>query len=555
MPPKAQGGSTSSRKKGGGDDSGGGFGGGRGGNRGAQARDRDFDWAEVDNAVFPEQMESLKPMIMQATKKTPQREKTPKELEREKKLREEEDKEEEELEKQCEQWCGKICRVGILVPILFSYLVQPVAEFAMRPPMVVDTSLDLSGTNAIVTGGCSGVGMETAKLLAEAGASVVLGCRDIKSAEAGLALKAVKTAQGRWSKRNGDYAVKPPTALHLDLDTLSSVRSFAQRYVAEVGALHLLVNNAGTRKACNLTEDGMEVAFQANYLGHFLLTNLLLPTLKRSSPSRVIHVTCRDGYVRQAHGWSRWFKDGWLKGWLGLPTPISEGLRVGSAFVEPANENPGDDEDKTGHAVVDDGDEDGQRGDESDWSGRPVEWTGGCKPEKAYANAKMAVLAFSHELERRLRNSVGSEGVVSHSVNPNAVMTEFVAKGTPPSPQQQSVYYTAMSYFPPTWIARKVFGWLHTKMNSGMMRSAEHGAKGVFHVAVSKALAGAGGGLFDDMESAFHDCGRAAHLCGRVPRSWQPPMVLDRKAAGQLWSLSEGLVTKYAMPLKGDRGD
>lgn len=537
--PKAAGGG-SGRKKGGGDDSG----------RGKGSAREDFDWAEVDNAVFPQQMESLKPMIMQATKKTPQREKTARELEREKKLREEEEREEEELEKACEQWCGKICRVGILVPILFSYVVQPIAEFSMRPAMVVDNSLDLSGTNAIVTGGCSGVGMETAVLLADAGASVVLGCRDIKSVEAGRALRAVKTAQGRWSKRNGDYAVKPPFALPLDLDVLSSVRSFSQQYLNEVGPLHLLVNNAGTRRACNLTEDGVEIAFQSNYLGHFLLTNLLLPTLKRSSPSRVVHVTCRDGYIRPAHGWSRWFHDGWLKGWLGLPIPISEGIRVGSVYVEPGSETTGEDEDKTGHAIVDDAEE--ERGDSSEWSGRPIEWTGGCKPEKAYANAKMAVLAFSHELERRLRNSVGSEGVVSHSVNPNAVLTDFVAKGTPPSPQQQSAYYTVMSYFPPTWVARKVFGMMHAKMSSAMMRSAEHAAKGVFHVSASKALAGAGGGLFDDTESAFHDCGRANHMCGRVPRTWQPPLVYDRKAAGQLWSLSEGLVSKYASPLKGD---
>merc|ERR1719171_583209 len=122
----------------------------------------------------------------------------------------------------------------------------------------------------------------------------------------------------------------------------------------------------------------------------------------------------------------------------------------------------------------------------------------GCRPERAYSNAKLATLAFSHELERRLRDSGDGEGVVSHAINPNVVATGFVEKGTPPSAQGTSMRGEMMSYFPPVWIAKKVFGFFHAKMTALLTRSAEHAARGVFHVATSDALARSGGGLFDD---------------------------------------------------------
>jgi len=286
-------------------------------------------------------------------------------------------------------------------------------------------------------------------------------------------------------------------------------------------------------------------------LGHFLLTKLLLPLLRQSSPARVVHVTCRDGYVRSAHGWNQWFRDGWLKGWLGLPVPIMEGIRVGSNFVEPKLESwDAEDEGETGHAAIDDSDDDDDDNDGHQSRRQPAQrggggrndWLAGCKPEKAYSNAKLAVLSFSHELERRLRESPDSEGVVSHAVNPNSVASEFFDKGTPPSGAQQWSYHKVMSYFPPVWISRKLFGFLHTRMSAAMLRTVDHGAKAVFHVATAEPLAGAGGALFDDIESAFTKCGRPPHKCGRVPRSWQPPVAHDSRAGAHLWTLSEDLV-------------
>eukprot|EP00747_Dinoflagellata_sp_TGD_P166344 gnl/TRDRNA2_/TRDRNA2_189003_c0_seq1.p1 gnl/TRDRNA2_/TRDRNA2_189003_c0~~gnl/TRDRNA2_/TRDRNA2_189003_c0_seq1.p1 ORF type:complete len:534 (+),score=106.75 gnl/TRDRNA2_/TRDRNA2_189003_c0_seq1:68-1669(+) len=479
--------------------------------------------------------------------------------EEEQRRKEEEEREEEELERQCELWVGKLCKVIIFVPLLFANVVQPIGEYAMRPNMVVDTTVDLAGQFAIVTGGCAGIGLHSAQLLAEAGASVVLGCRDPNSMGAARALRAVKLASERWRKTNEEHKVETPIILQLRLDKFASVRTFAQQYSEKYGDLHILVNNAGTRVACNTTTDGIEYSFQANYLGHFLLVKLLLPMMQKSSPARVVNVVCRDGYIRASLGWSHWFRDGWFAGWLGLPTPITDGVRVGSTMIELKGSgkvsNDDDDIEFEGAEVVDDNDPDADDEDDSrpasSGSGSPsvhhsaVNWTLGCAPEKAYANAKLAVLSFSHELERRLRSSLDGEGVVSHAVNPNVVATDFFEKGTPPTPQRQSMYATVLSYFPPMWIARKVFGYLHGKMTATFTRSVEHGGKAVFHVATSQALSGAGGGLFDDTESAFTGCSRPAHLCGRVRSSWQPVAALNRQAASQLWSVSEDLIRAY----------
>merc|ERR1712194_26147 len=443
-----------------------------------------------------------------------------------------------------------ICKIGIVVPLIFSYIFYPIGEFIMRPSMAgVEPTANLAGIQAAVTGGCGGLGLRTAELLAESGASVVLGCRDGEGEEAQRALASLRSASLRWSQSAGSQDESEHFCITLRMDSLDSVRDFASEYLERVGKLHLLVNNAGTRLACNTTADGIEEAFQVNYLSHFLLTKSLLPALRRSSPSRVVHAACRDGYVRSAHGWNHWFRDGWLRGWLGLPVPIAEGIRVGIASVDPkleTLEGRDDADGETGHAVVDDSedDEDEQKENRPQrHSGfSPGDWKAGCKPEKAYANAKLALLAFSHELERRLRESPESEGVVSHVVNPNPVNTDFLQKGTPPSAQQQWSYYKVMSYFPPVWIIRKVFGAVHTQMMSAMLRSVDHGAKAIYHVGTSEALASSGGTLFDDTESPFVDCGRPAHRCGRVPRSWQPPVALDRQAGSQLWEMSEDLV-------------
>ncbi|CAB3366998.1 Hypothetical predicted protein [Cloeon dipterum] len=140
----------------------------------------------------------------------------------------------------------------------------------------------LEGRTAIVTGSNTGIGYETARELLKRGARVILANRDLeKSQKAGEMLCAeVPACQLRL--------------LRLDLASLKSVHTFAMEILATESNVHLLINNAGVF-ACpyTLTEDGNEMQFQTNHLGHFLLTLLLLPALKVSAPSRIINVSSK----------------------------------------------------------------------------------------------------------------------------------------------------------------------------------------------------------------------------------------------------------------------
>lgn len=128
--------------------------------------------------------------------------------------------------------------------------------------------IDLTGRTALVTGGASGLGLETARAFAAHGARVVIAARDLAKAEA---------AAAGIRKQHPDADV---TCDQLDLASLASVREFAARFAAAHPTLDLLINNAGVM-ACpqGVTADGFEMQFGTNHLGHFLLTNLLAPTL------------------------------------------------------------------------------------------------------------------------------------------------------------------------------------------------------------------------------------------------------------------------------------
>lgn len=137
----------------------------------------------------------------------------------------------------------------------------------------------MKGKICIVTGGSSGIGKATVEGLARQGATLVVACRDLDKGRAAVA----------------DIAAKVPGAelhvMRLDLASLKSVREFAKAFTDKYPRLDVLIENAGvlTRKR-ELTADGFEMDFGVNHLGHFLLTELLLPTLEASAPSRIVVV-------------------------------------------------------------------------------------------------------------------------------------------------------------------------------------------------------------------------------------------------------------------------
>ncbi len=131
----------------------------------------------------------------------------------------------------------------------------------------------------IVTGGTKGIGYETASGLAALGATVIIVGRD---AERGAA--AVNSMQ----QHTGHAAI---SFLQADLSSLAEVRRLAEQITSQYSQVHALVNNAGGAIAQRIvTAEGLEATFVTNHLAPFLLTNLLLPLLKASTPARIVNV-------------------------------------------------------------------------------------------------------------------------------------------------------------------------------------------------------------------------------------------------------------------------
>ncbi|CAN1180659.1 Short-chain dehydrogenase TIC 32, chloroplastic [Linum perenne] len=136
----------------------------------------------------------------------------------------------------------------------------------------VTAGIDASSLTAIVTGASSGIGAETARVLALRGVSVIMGVRSMESA-----------------KRVKEEIVKEiPSAkidaMELDLSSLASVRKFASAFNSSGRRLNLLINNAGVMATpFTLSKDNIELQFATNHLGHFLLTSLLLENMKKTA--------------------------------------------------------------------------------------------------------------------------------------------------------------------------------------------------------------------------------------------------------------------------------
>jgi NAD(P)-dependent dehydrogenase (short-subunit alcohol dehydrogenase family) len=138
--------------------------------------------------------------------------------------------------------------------------------------------IDLAGKKAVVTGGSSGIGIETARALVKAGADVTLA---VRNTEAGEQVAAdIKSSTGNENVH----------VAKLDLSDRASIQSFAKNWD---GPLHILVNNAGVMalQERELSEDGNETQFATNHLGHFELTLALHDALKAAGNARVVSVS------------------------------------------------------------------------------------------------------------------------------------------------------------------------------------------------------------------------------------------------------------------------
>ena len=143
---------------------------------------------------------------------------------------------------------------------------------AKSEPENVLQGIDLIDKNVIVTGGYSGIGLETVRALANAGANITVPARDLEKAQTNLA------------GMLGNIVIQP-----MDLAEIASVRSFAGNYSESHNHLDLLINNAGIM-ACpeGRVGPGWERQFGTNHMGHFALTIALLPLLAKAKSPRVV---------------------------------------------------------------------------------------------------------------------------------------------------------------------------------------------------------------------------------------------------------------------------
>ncbi|MFQ6396524.1 oxidoreductase [Nocardia sp. KC 131] len=136
-----------------------------------------------------------------------------------------------------------------------------------------------NGRVAVVTGANTGIGFETARALAEHGATVVLACRSREKAEA---------AADRIIQNTPSAAIE---TAQLDLNSLESISGAAEAIRGRHDRIDLLINNAGVTGLSGVTEDGFEVQFGINHLGHFALTGLLLDRIAAAPAARIVTVS------------------------------------------------------------------------------------------------------------------------------------------------------------------------------------------------------------------------------------------------------------------------
>ena len=151
----------------------------------------------------------------------------------------------------------------------------------MEPVKGVCTSeTKLHGKVVLITGGNTGIGLETARDLARRGAKVIIASRNVEKS-----IEAVEDIIKTTGNKNVEH-------FQLNLSNFKNVRQFAEDFNKNYDRLDILVNNAGCGGLKNrLTKNGIDVVMQVNYFSHFLLTSLLMDKLEASKPSRIVNVS------------------------------------------------------------------------------------------------------------------------------------------------------------------------------------------------------------------------------------------------------------------------
>ena len=146
--------------------------------------------------------------------------------------------------------------------------------------MIIKMEETMIGKIVLITGATSGIGKETARGIAQLGATVVLTTRDVQ--------------RGQQTKQELMQSTinKNIDVLFCDLSSFTSIRDCCMEFLKKYTTLHVLINNAGIVEYHRReSKDGIENTFAVNYLAPFLMTNLLLDMLKKSAPARIINLT------------------------------------------------------------------------------------------------------------------------------------------------------------------------------------------------------------------------------------------------------------------------
>jgi retinol dehydrogenase 12 len=150
---------------------------------------------------------------------------------------------------------------------------------------------DLEGKTFVITGANTGIGKVTALELAKRGAHVI--CANRSQAKSEPVIAEIK-------RESGNDKVE---FVQLDLGDLKSVRACAETLIAKKIPIHALINNGGLAGSKGVTKDGFEIQFGTNHLGHYLLTRLLLDTIKQTPNARIVNVASKSHYRAKGIDW------------------------------------------------------------------------------------------------------------------------------------------------------------------------------------------------------------------------------------------------------------